>query len=30
VMTILTVGFTALKFPKFTKLDLTEDLKESD
>ena len=27
VMTILTVGFTALKFPKFTKLDLTEDLK---
>ena len=30
VMTILTVGFTALKCPKFTKLDLTEDLKESD
>ena len=29
VMTILTVGFTAIKFPKFTKLDLTEDLKES-
>ena len=25
VMTILTVGFTALKFPKFTKLDLTEE-----
>ena len=30
VMTILTVGFTALKFPKFTKLDLTEDLKGAD
>ena len=29
VMTILTVGFTAIKFPDFTKLDLTEDLKES-
>ena len=30
VMTILTVGFTALKFPKFTRLDLTEDLKGVD
>ena len=29
VMTILTVGFTAIKFPSFSKLDLTEDLKES-
>ena len=29
VMTILSVGFTALKFPKFTKLDLNEDLKAS-
>jgi MFS family permease len=29
VMTILTVGFTALKFPNFTKLDLSEDLKGS-
>jgi len=29
VMTIMTVGFTALKFPKFTKLDLTEDLQNT-
>jgi len=28
IMTILTVGFTAIKFPSFSKLDLTEDLKE--
>jgi len=30
VMTILTVGFTALKFPSFTKLDLTKDVNESE
>ena len=30
VMTILTVGFTALKFPSFTKLDLTKDVNDSD
>ena len=30
VMTILTVGFTALKFPNFTKLDLTKDVNESE
>ena len=29
VMTILTVGFTALKFPSFTKLDLTKDVNDS-
>ena len=28
VMTILTVGFTSLKFPKFRKLDLTKDMNE--
>lgn len=30
VMTILTVGFTAFKFPSFTKLDLTKDVNDSD
>ena len=30
VMTILTVGFTALKFPGFTKLDLTKDVNDSE
>ena len=30
VMTILTVGFTALKFPSFTKLDLTKDVNDSE
>ena len=30
VMTILTVGFTAFKFPSFTKLDLTKDIKDSE
>ena len=30
VMTILTVGFTALKFPSFTKLDLTKDVNECE
>jgi len=29
VMTILTVGFTAIKFPKFRKLDLTKDMNEN-
>jgi len=29
VMTILTVGFTAFKFPSFRKLDLTKDIQES-
>jgi MFS family permease len=28
VMTILTVGFTSIKFPKFRKLDLTKDMNE--
>ena len=28
VMTILTVGFTSIKFPDFRKLDLTEDMNE--
>ena len=27
IMTILSVGFTSLKFPDFKKLDLTEDIK---
>ena len=30
VMTILTVGFTTFKFPSFTKLDLTKDIKDSE
>ena len=29
VMTILTVGFTAIKFPKFRSLDLTKDMNEN-
>ena len=29
VMTILTVGFTAIKFPTFRKLDLTKDMNEN-
>ena len=29
VMTILTVGFTAIKFPKFRKLDLTKDMESN-
>ena len=29
VMTILTVGFTAIKFPSFRKLDLTNDMNEN-
>ena len=29
VMTILTVGFTAIKFPNFRKLDLTNDMNEN-
>ncbi len=29
VMTIFTVGFTAIKFPKFRKLDLTKDMNEN-
>jgi len=29
LMTILTVGFTAIKFPKFRKLDLTKDMNEN-
>ena len=29
VMTILTVGFTAFKFPSFRKLDLTKDIQET-
>ena len=29
VMTILTVGFTAIKFPKFRKLDLTNEMNEN-
>jgi len=28
VMTILTVGFTSIKFPDFKKLDLTKDMNE--
>ena len=28
VMTILTVGFTSIKFPDFRKLDLTKDMNE--
>ena len=28
IMTILTVGFTAIKFPNFKKLDLTKDMNE--
>jgi len=28
-MTILTVGFTAIKFPNFRKLDLTNDMNEN-
>jgi MFS family permease len=28
-MTILTVGFTAIKFPNFRKLDLTKDMNEN-
>ena len=30
VMTILTVGFTAIKFPNFRKLDLTKDMNENE
>ena len=30
VMTILTVGFTAIKFPTFRKLDLTKDMNENN
>ena len=29
VMTIFTVGFTAIKFPTFRKLDLTKDMNEN-
>ena len=29
VMTILTVGFTSIKFPNFRKLDLTKDMNEN-
>ena len=30
VMTILTVGFTAFKFPSFRKLDLSKDIESSE
>jgi hypothetical protein len=29
LMTILTVGFTVIKFPDFRKLDLTKDMNEA-
>ena len=29
VMTILTVGFTSIKFPNFRKLDLTKDMNDN-
>ncbi|HIG90157.1 MAG TPA: MFS transporter, partial [Flavobacteriaceae bacterium] len=29
IMTILTVGFTTIKFPDFRKLDLTKDMNEA-